>query len=52
MANLDPRPLEDFSMWTMLRRGGQKRLDDVYAFDGTRYCPRCGAKMEEALNGQ
>lgn len=24
MANLDPKPLEDFSMWTMLQRGGQK----------------------------
>ena len=24
MANLDPRSLEDFSMWTMLQRGGQK----------------------------
>lgn len=24
MVNLDPKPLEDFSMWTMLQRGGQK----------------------------
>ena len=24
MARLDPRPLEDFSMWAMLQRGGQK----------------------------
>ena len=24
MMNLDPRSLEDFSMWTMLQRGGQK----------------------------
>ena len=24
MANLDPKPLEDFSMWVMLQRGGQK----------------------------
>lgn len=24
MERLDPRPLEDFSMWTMLQRGGQK----------------------------
>lgn len=24
MANLDPRPLENFSMWVMLQRGGQK----------------------------
>lgn len=24
MANLDPKLLEDFSMWTMLQRGGQK----------------------------
>ena len=24
MGKLDPRPLEDFSMWTMLQRGGQK----------------------------
>lgn len=24
MANLDPKPLEDFSTWTMLQRGGQK----------------------------
>ena len=23
MANLDPRPLEDFTMWVMLQRGGQ-----------------------------
>ena len=24
MERLDPRPLEDFSMWAMLQRGGQK----------------------------
>lgn len=24
MKRLDSRPLEDFSMWTMLQRGGQK----------------------------
>ena len=24
MARLDPRPLEDFSMWAMLKSGGQK----------------------------
>ncbi len=24
MVNLDPRPLEDFTMWVMLQRGGQK----------------------------
>lgn len=24
MANLDPKPLEDFSMWAMLQQGGQK----------------------------
>ena len=24
MVNLDPRPLEDFTMWVMLQRGGKK----------------------------
>ena len=24
MERLDPRPLEDFSMWAMLQRGGQE----------------------------
>ena len=24
MVNLDPRPLEDFTMWVMLQSGGQK----------------------------
>lgn len=24
MARLDPKPLEDFSMWAMLQQGGQK----------------------------